>query len=94
MAKYQLKRGKVEAFRWTGGPDQDDDPEWIVRAIKGGKVFVTNMSGQAVLAILTADGLVYAQQGDYIVRDTDCNIYPLKPDVFVATYEAEEVQRD
>ena len=32
--KYRKKPVVIEAFQWTGGPEQEDDPEWIIEAIK------------------------------------------------------------
>ena len=34
--KYRKKPVEIEAFQWTGGPDQEEDPEWIIEAIKRG----------------------------------------------------------
>lgn len=38
MSKWRKRPIVVEAFRWTGGPDQTEDPEWIVEAIRDGRV--------------------------------------------------------
>ena len=32
--KYRKKPLIIEAFKWTGGPDQREDPEWMVDAIR------------------------------------------------------------
>lgn len=42
MAKWRKKPVVVEAFRWTGGPDQDEDPVWMVDAIRDGRARITN----------------------------------------------------
>lgn len=42
MSLYKERAKTVEAFKWTGGPDQTEDPEWIVEAIKAGKVWFEN----------------------------------------------------
>ena len=34
MGMYRKKPVVIEAFRWTGGVDQCEDPEWIIAAIK------------------------------------------------------------
>jgi len=34
--KYRKKPIIIEAFLWTGGPDQIEDPVWAVDAIKSG----------------------------------------------------------
>ena len=32
--KYRKKPVVIEAFKWTGGQDQIEDPQWIIDAIK------------------------------------------------------------
>ena len=34
MSKYVRRNCVVDAVLWTGGPDQLDDPEWLIDAIK------------------------------------------------------------
>lgn len=34
--KYRKKQVVVDAVQWTGGPDQVEDPVWLVRAFKVG----------------------------------------------------------
>lgn len=87
MAKYRKKPVVIEAFRWTGGPDQDEDPEWIVEAIKEGKVtFSTVLS--TMMHIETLEGIMSASVGDYIIKGALNEIYPCKPEIFSLTYEA------
>jgi hypothetical protein len=53
--KYRSKQGEiVDAFRWTGGPDQTEDPEWIVAAIRSGHVTFTHAS-----RIASVDAMAY-----------------------------------
>lgn len=49
MSLYKERAKTVEAFRWTGGPDQTEDPEWIVEAIKAGKI--TFEMGKLILKV-------------------------------------------
>jgi len=84
MGKYRKKPIVVEAFKWTGGPDQEEDPEWIVEAIKKGKVTFTT-SG---MIIETLEGNHLARPGDYIIQGIENEIYPCKPGIFKKTYEA------
>lgn len=39
MAKYRKKPVVIEAFLWTGGPDQQEDPIWMKDAIQQGTVY-------------------------------------------------------
>jgi hypothetical protein len=43
--------------------------------------------GEAVMAIPTLEGLMFAKGGDYIIRGVQGEFYPCKPDIFEATYE-------
>ena len=39
------------------------------------------------LKIQTLEGVMTAQQGDYIIRGVQGEFYPCKPDIFEQTYE-------
>lgn len=86
--KYRKKPVVIDAFKWTGGPDQEDYPQWIVDAIKNGKVtFPREDEGFLIMRIETLEGAMTAQLGDYIIKGIKGEIYPCKPDIFEATYE-------
>lgn len=88
MGRYVKKPIEIEAFKWTGGPDQTEDPEWIVEAIKRGDVFFTTLdNGEVKLRICTLEGVMTASCGDYIIKGVQGELYPCKPDIFEATYE-------
>ncbi len=61
---------KVEAFRWTGGPDQAEDPPWIVAMIKGGSAYFLDANTSVVkLGICDAYGRqLVVHQGQWVVR--------------------------
>jgi len=89
MAKFRKKPVVIEAFKWTGGPDQTEDPTWIVDAIKAGTVHFENAgTPEVALLIDTLEGTHRANQGDYIIQGVKGELYPCKPDIFDATYEA------
>ena len=81
--RYRKKPVEVEAFRWTGGQDQTEDPAWIVEAIRAGVVSVR----YPYLYIDTLEGTHTANPGDYIIRGVKGELYPCKPDIFEMTYE-------
>ena len=83
MAKYRKKPVIIEAFQYTGGQEQKDDPVWIVEAIEKGKVFFE----YGEMIIETLEGNHIARKGDYIIKGIKGEIYPCKPDIFEATYE-------
>lgn len=87
--KYRKKPVVIEAFCWTGGPDQTEDPIWIIEPIKTGDVFFVDVGmPTCTLHIKTLEGEMTAQQGDWIIRGVNGELYPCKPDIFAKTYEA------
>ena len=86
--KYRKKPVVIEAFKWTGGPDQTEDPEWAVEAIKTGVMKSAQTLGttECLMLIDTLEGTMRANRGDYIIRGVKGEIYPCKPDIFEATY--------
>ena len=89
--KYRKKPVVVEAFKWTGGQDQAEDPEWIVEAIKNksARVLRKHVEGElkVVLGIKTLEGVMEAQVGDYIVKGANGETYPCEAGIFEQTYE-------
>ena len=87
--KYRKKPVVIEAFRWTGGLDQTEYPEWIVEAVKKGKI--TFADGK--MLIETLEGTMTASPGDYTILGMKGEIYPCKPDIFDETYEENKNDR-
>jgi hypothetical protein len=89
VSKYRKKPVVIEAFQWTGGPDREEDPVWACIAIKEGTMYFENMGTPEVsLMIKTSEGVMRASQGDWIIFGIKGELYPCKPDIFEATYEA------
>ena len=91
MSLWRKKPVTVEAFRWTGGIDQTEDPEWIVDAIRKGIVrFDMPCTPDCTMFIDTLEGTHQARKGDWIIKGAAGELYPCKPDIFAATYEPAE----
>ena len=89
MAQYRKKPVIIEAFQWTGGPDQTDDPEWACAAIKAGVMHFENVgTPEVALFIDTLEGTHRANRGDYIIQGIRGELYPCREDIFEATYDA------
>ena len=89
--KYRKKPVVIEAFKWTGGIDQLEDPEWIVEEIEKGNVWIYSpFTEPTTMKIATLEGVMTAQIGDYIIQGVNGEIYPCKPDIFEKTYEVVE----
>jgi len=91
MSKYRKKPVVIDAFQWTGGPDQTEDPQWCVDAIIKGDVELHlpgfSEEGEPYLIIKTLEGDHKANVGDYIIKGVKGEIYPCKPDIFEMTYD-------
>lgn len=87
MGKYIKKPVEVEAFKWTGGHDQTEGPDWIVKALEDNWAYFINEDTEDVkLIIVTLEGLMSAERGDYIIKGVQNELYPCKPDIFEQTY--------
>lgn len=89
MAKYRKKPVVIEAFLWTGGPDQQEDPIWMKDAIQQGTVYFQG-GNEPHLTFETLEGPMRVSRGDYIIKGVKGELYPCKPDIFAATYEPAE----
>ena len=89
MARFRKKPVVIDAFQWTGGPDQIEDPVWAIESMRNGSLRVVNSgTPRAAIMIETLEGTMRAEQGDWIIRGIKGELYPCKPDIFVATYDA------
>ena len=77
MSKFRKKTEPVEAIQFNGV--NFDELEKFV----GGDAEVR--SGQIVLA--ARNGAVYANRGDWIIKDSNGRCQSFKPDFFAAMYE-------
>lgn len=81
--KYRKLPIVIEAFKWTGEPDQEEDPKWIVEAIKKRDAFFEDHE----FKLRTLEGIMTVSPGDYVIMVVNGEIYPCKPDIFEKTYE-------
>jgi len=85
----------IDAFLWTGGPEQTEDPGWAIEAMRNGRIGLLHPGTPKVaLAIETPEGTMKADRGDWIIRGVKGEIYPCKPDIFEASYESVQEQAD
>ena len=86
MAKFIKKPERVEAFIWTGGADQAEDPDWIVQALKDGKVTIIN--DEKGLRMEIDNGIIErVKPGEYVVKRADGSIGACSREIFEALYE-------
>ncbi len=61
-------------------------PRWLIEAIAAGTVDLDLVPGEG--RIKTLEGTMNVIDGDWIIKGVKGEIYPCKPDIFAATYEA------
>lgn len=92
MAKFRKKLVVVEAFRYDGDLIDINGnyyvPDWAIEAFEKDVLFYDEHNDHPFeLFIKTLEGINYVSVGDYIVKGTQGELYPCKPDIFLATYE-------
>lgn len=85
MAKFRKKPVVIDAARWQ---EDGEMPDWLLAAIKSGTVV---MGGEPTsyphAEIITLEGVMRADVGDWIIRGVKNELYPCKPDIFAALYD-------
>lgn len=87
MAKYRKKPVIIEAVQHEG---TKESLAAILRLDTRIGVLNAGGGGRVVLRIPTLEGSLIAQEGDWIIKGIQGEVYPCKPDIFAATYEAVE----
>ena len=77
--KYRKKPVMVEVFRFR----IDDIPSWFTDKVIADEI----ITHDDYCYISTRKGIKRADKGDYIIQETNGDIYPCKPDIFEMTYE-------
>lgn len=81
--KFRKKPVVIEAFRVDG----KELPDWF-RSRIGVDVFTAEPDDDFSYCIETLEGNMHALYGDWIICGVKGELYPCKPDIFEATYEA------
>jgi hypothetical protein len=85
MGKFRKKPVEIEAVQWTGKNSKEIDDFCPSER----KIWACGMDFMS-LVIVTLEGNMKAAVGDWIIRGVKGELYPCKPDIFAATYEAVE----
>jgi hypothetical protein len=86
MGLYRKRPVVIEAIQWTGANIDE-----ILPMVDFAKLPATTGIGHAAdggLTIPTLEGDHLASPGDWIIKGVQGELYPCKPDIFEATYEA------
>jgi hypothetical protein len=89
MPKFRKKPVVIEAYELHNRVGADTRPQWIIEAEAAGVVaFHQPRGAPGWLTIKTLEGEMRAEVGDWIIKGVKGELYPCKPDIFAATYEA------
>ncbi len=86
--KFRKKPIVIEAMQYTEKPTRDNAEQansivvWV-----GGSPSRIDWAGGGALEILTLEGTMRANVGDWIIKGVKGEFYPCKPDIFEETYE-------
>lgn len=88
--KYRKKPVVIEAFQLKEG--QVEFPGWFQAPYGRGEIIEDSdpFTLRRIFGIKTLEGIMRAGDGDWIIKGVKNEIYPCKPDIFEATYEAVE----
>ena len=86
--KFRKKPVVIEAVKWT---NRDDDSLKNILAMGCEPEFAAD--GTPDLIILTIEGRMRANAGDWIIKGIKGEFYPCKPDIFEATYDPVELEK-
>lgn len=86
--KFRKKPVVIEAWQIPENIDHtaEQPPLWLVNAIMAGTVRPHKESG--TVEIDTLEGVMRGGKQDWIIKGVKGELYPCKPDIFDATYEA------
>lgn len=106
MAQFRKKPVVIEAVLWKGYEGDSEVEEFLLPEDHAsvGLDYSCPESGDSghapgcecseddplPLLIQTKEGIMRADPGDWIIRGVQGELYPCKPDIFEATYEAVE----
>ena len=89
MATYRKKPVEIEAalcddLLVAAGRDRKALPRWVADAYERGDIiFASNF-----INVRTLEGIMRCDRGSMLIRGVQGEIYPCKPDIFAATYDA------
>lgn len=88
MARYRKKPVEIDAVRVTDALKAAKHawaelPHWITQAYDNGTLLFLDTA----VSINTLEGQMRGDRDDWIVRCVQGELYPVKPDIFEATYE-------
>ena len=90
MSEYRKKPVVIQAHRWDPQQKPTEIPDWLWNHLAAYPDNFNETTG--CFDIVTLEGAMTAQPGDWIIKGVKGELYPCKPDIFEMTYE--EVPHD
>lgn len=87
MAKYRKKPVVIEAVEWTG-KNVDEMYRFMQPSLRE-----LNVQWMEPVKIMTLEGVMEGNIGDFIIKGVQGEFYPCKPDIFEQTYEKVEAEQ-
>ena len=88
--KFRKKPIEIEAVR-IGKRMDILNPEWLTQAIQSNQIILHGMGkmtrDQCWVEVKTIEGVMLGNDGDWIIRGVEGELYPCKNSIFKATYE-------
>lgn len=82
--KYRKKPVVIDAMQFTGTPENIAElSKFMQRKLTISYADPDNPQ----IHIMTLEGIMAANVGDYIIKGVQCEFYPCKEDIFEATYD-------
>ena len=95
MPKFRKKPVEIEAVLYSGKVSKmgwphevTDAHPWLDAAYDDGILDNIRDSTGDYITIKTLEGVMRANPGEWIIRGVKGELYPCKPDIFAATYDA------
>lgn len=90
--KFRKKPVVIEAFQAVSPFDVAKLPQWLIDATakdrdEVGAIWGTELGGVQIF-VNTLEGPLKISENDWIIKGVQGELYPCKPDIFAATYEA------
>lgn len=87
MNQYRKKPVVITAVEWDGTEERFQE----IRAMAKDSRIVVNRNMEGKVEIPTLEGVMTTDLGDYVIKGVKGELYPCKPDIFMATYESVDV---
>ncbi len=87
MARYRKRPVVIDAVRYDGTNWQEIHEFTDGDVQQSPRTPILRMGSADSIEIATLEGIMVAEPGDWIIRGVKAELYPVKPDIFEATYE-------